>query len=381
MSDRNMFLLVIGFCVLGAVWSFLDHSRDIRMGGVAIIAMVFGSLVLGTVEMVVLAVLFTASLVVIVNVHSQASGQLTASGLVVLDRWPRSRSPRRDAASRWVCAGSAPSRYSSGFGIDWTCRARCRRCHSAGTSTSRSSRLTARPSPATSCRPACTTSTVCPTWSWPWSMCREVGSRLGSRALLLSGAVGGLLGAVPPDAFLDGANAYLRRQEWGSGFASASYLRVNLATGRYEVRNAGHPPPIRWTAAERKATRTAMSGTVLGVVDELGLRVEDGELGAGDALIAYTDGVIEDRGTDVDASIGQLEVAVETALESSPISVVAARLAKEPFGGGGEDDRTVVVVWNDGSSGRVGAAQVSALAHDEQPVEGTPSGVKPSRSQ
>ncbi len=376
-----MFLLVIGFSVLGAVWSFLDHSHNIRMGGVAVIAMVFGSLVLGTVEMVVLVILLTAGLLVIVNIHSQASGQLTASGLVVLVSVAAvsiTQASRRDSLGlRRISAESVLQRVRHRLDVQGTvpslplgwhvdiAQQSAHRAAFAGDFVSAG---------------------VHDVDGVPYLELALVdvsgsGIEAGSRALLLSGAVGGLLGAVPPDAFLDGANTYLRRQEWGSGFASASYLRVNLVTGRYEVRNAGHPPPIRWTAAERKATRTAMSGTVLGVVDELGLRVEDGELAAGDALIAYTDGVIEDRGTDVDASIGQLEVAVETALDSSPISVVAARLAKESFGGGGEDDRTVVVVWNDGSPGRVGAAQVSALADDEQPVEGTPSGVKPSRSQ
>src|SRR6478752_1508189 len=57
------------------------------------------------------------------------------------------------------------------------------------------------------------------------------GEQAGTRALLLSGAFGGLLGALPPDQFLPAANEYLLRQEWEEGFATAVHLSVNLTTG------------------------------------------------------------------------------------------------------------------------------------------------------
>ena len=68
------------------------------------------------------------------------------------------------------------------------------------------------------------------------------GIEAGTRALLLSGAMGGLLGAVSPDDFLPEANRYLRQQAWAEGFASAVFIRVNLDTGLYSVRSAGHLP-------------------------------------------------------------------------------------------------------------------------------------------
>jgi len=36
----------------------------------------------------------------------------------------------------------------------------------------------------------------------------------GTRALMLSGAFGGLLGSVQPDRFLPACNLYLQRQRW-----------------------------------------------------------------------------------------------------------------------------------------------------------------------
>ncbi len=67
------------------------------------------------------------------------------------------------------------------------------------------------------------------------------GVNAGTRALLLSGAFGGLLGSLPQARFLPAANEYLLRQEWGEGFATAVHLAVDLGTGDFEVRTAGIP--------------------------------------------------------------------------------------------------------------------------------------------
>src|SRR4051812_18026522 len=66
----------------------------------------------------------------------------------------------------------------------------------------------------------------------------------GTRSLLLSGALGGLIGAVSPASFLPSANDFLLRQAWDEGFATAVHLHVDLVTGDYELRSAGHPPAI-----------------------------------------------------------------------------------------------------------------------------------------
>ena len=53
----------------------------------------------------------------------------------------------------------------------------------------------------------------------------------GTRALLLSGAFGGLLGSVPASEFLSACNAYLRRAERSEGFVTAVHLALDLTTG------------------------------------------------------------------------------------------------------------------------------------------------------
>lgn len=71
----------------------------------------------------------------------------------------------------------------------------------------------------------------------------------GSRALLLSGAFGGLLGSLPPHGFLPAANGYLLRQDWDEGFATSIHLVLDLESGDYELLSAGHPPPSNCTRA------------------------------------------------------------------------------------------------------------------------------------
>ena len=95
------------------------------------------------------------------------------------------------------------------------------------------------------------------------------GEQAGTRALLLSGAFGGLLGALPPDQFLPAANDYLLRQDWDEGFATAVHLSLDLATGAFELRTAGHPPArLRCTPASGRWTVHEAEGPVLGLIED-----------------------------------------------------------------------------------------------------------------
>ena len=91
----------------------------------------------------------------------------------------------------------------------------------------------------------------------------------GTRALTLSGAMGGLLGALPPQEFLPAANRFLDRQEWEEGFATAVHVVVDLVEGSFAVESAGHPPVAhfdagtgRWSLRRRRGAgaRAAAGG-------------------------------------------------------------------------------------------------------------------------
>jgi hypothetical protein len=132
------------------------------------------------------------------------------------------------------------------------------------------------------------------------------GEGAGTRALLLAGALGGLLGAVPPEQLLPAANAFLVRQDWEEGFATAIHLSLDLGTGRYEVRNAGHPPAAHRAAGSGRWDLRSEPGPALGLLEGVDFPAVSGELRPGDALLLYTDGMVESRDREISLGIDRL---------------------------------------------------------------------------
>ena len=168
----------------------------------------------------------------------------------------------------------------------------------------------------------------------------------GTRALLLSGALGGLLGSVRPDGFLPAANRYLDRQEWDEGFATAVHLVLDLVDGHFSVESAGHPPVAHFDAGSGRWSLLDAEGVALGLLPETDYDAVTGRLDRGDALILYTDGLVEVPGRDLSVGIDKLLGEAE-------------RLVPRGFTGGGEllvsrvatagtDDRGLVLLWREG---------------------------------
>ena len=133
------------------------------------------------------------------------------------------------------------------------------------------------------------------------------GVHAGTRSLLLSGAFGGLIGALPPEAFLPAANDFLLRQGWDEGFATAVHLCVDLRTGCYELRGAGHPPAIQLMASSgRWRIHDDAEGPVLGLIPDAKFKPILGQMGSGDVLMLYTDGLVERPGRDIELGIDKL---------------------------------------------------------------------------
>lgn len=149
----------------------------------------------------------------------------------------------------------------------------------------------------------------------------------GTRALLLSGAFGGLLGAVPPASFFPAANEFLNRQAWDEGFATAIQLWLHLGTGAYEIRVAGHPPAIQFRAGSGLwHVHDQVHGPILGVTSAPEFPSMDGRLGSGDALLLYTDGLVERPTRDIwrgiDKLIGESERFVRHRFEGAAEQLV-----------------------------------------------------------
>lgn len=132
------------------------------------------------------------------------------------------------------------------------------------------------------------------------------GIEAGTRSLLLSGAFGGLASAVTPDRFLVDANEYLLRQGWVEGFASAIHLHLDLVTGDFELRKAGHPPAIWLHAGSGRWSVLDSDGPLLGLMPEAAFEMVTGRLLPDDALVMYTDGVVETVARDIGSGIDKL---------------------------------------------------------------------------
>ena len=171
------------------------------------------------------------------------------------------------------------------------------------------------------------------------------GLQAGTRALLLSGAFGGLLGSVPAGEFLAAANRYLLRQDWDEGFATAVHLVVNLKTGEYECYSAGHPPIAQLAAGSGKWSLLDTVGPALGILEDVAYRPTHGKLAPGDALMLYTDGLIELPGRDLSIGLDRLLGAAET-LQTRGFNGGADRVV-DAVARKTNDDRAIVLLWRD----------------------------------
>ncbi|MGH3362042.1 MAG: PP2C family protein-serine/threonine phosphatase [Nocardioides sp.] len=167
------------------------------------------------------------------------------------------------------------------------------------------------------------------------------GEAAGIRALLLSGALGGLIGAMPPAEFLTAANDYLLRQDWDEGFATAVHLSLDLRTGEFDLRTAGHPPAAQRVAGSGRWSAHASEGPALGLLDVAEFPSVHGTLRPGDALLLFTDGMVESRyreiGLGIDRMLGQAERLLRGRFDNG------ARLLIDSLGSP-TDDRALVLI-------------------------------------
>ncbi|SFB00765.1 Stage II sporulation protein E (SpoIIE) [Nocardioides alpinus] len=167
------------------------------------------------------------------------------------------------------------------------------------------------------------------------------GQGAGTRALLLSGAIGGLISALPPADFLAAANTYLLRQDWEEGFATAIHLSLDLTTGRFELRTAGHPPAALRHAGSGRWEVIETEGPILGLIEGTTYAATSGEMRSGDALLLYTDGMVETRtrdiGSGIDKMLGQAERLLRGDFEGGATRIIESI-------GSRNDDRALMLV-------------------------------------
>ena len=167
------------------------------------------------------------------------------------------------------------------------------------------------------------------------------GVAAATQALQFAGALGGLIGALPPLALMEAANRFLLRQFSDESFASAVHVLVDLEDGSYSIVSAGHPPALRWCRTEGEWTVDNARGTALGITRRPELQASAGVLAPGEALLFYTAGVVESRHADLDEGIAWLRRAARDAVAGG-FDGAARRIVRQVARG--DDDRAVLVL-------------------------------------
>ncbi|AUG79015.1 hypothetical protein CFP65_4261 [Kitasatospora sp. MMS16-BH015] len=169
------------------------------------------------------------------------------------------------------------------------------------------------------------------------------GSRAAARSMHLSGALAMLLGSVPAESFLPRANDYLCRLDWEDEFATAVHLALRPSSGEYRLFHAGHPPAAHYHRALGGSWQLREAGgPALGILPGASFPAAGGQLDHGDALLLYSDGLVEVPGEDIDEGIGRLLGAAAPLLRAGAADSAAELLRR--VAPDVADDRTVVVV-------------------------------------
>ena len=140
----------------------------------------------------------------------------------------------------------------------------------------------------------------------------------------------------------------MRRGPTTEGFVTAVHLWLDLTSGEYVISSAGHPPAVHYDAAAGRWGITRAHGIVLGVVADLHGAASESERGVlqrGDALMLYTDGMVESPGRDIDAGTDRLLGEAERLLSGGFKAGAPALVAAMQREIGSSDDCALVLIW------------------------------------
>jgi hypothetical protein len=172
-----------------------------------------------------------------------------------------------------------------------------------------------------------------------------------------------------PAEALERTNRILVQERHSSLFITALCATLALPSGRLRLANAGHEPPLIIPGDGSPVLSIEVEGPILGAFDSLGLFEAEIELGGGDVVLFYTDGV-----TDAQAASGErfedhrLLAAIEAARSELPghgsaaeiVESIRAAVTDFQAGVAPADDITIVAIGRRRPSVRGGRRQPPA---------------------
>ncbi len=118
-----------------------------------------------------------------------------------------------------------------------------------------------------------------------------------------------------PGAVLAALNETMAERSQRGMFCTMCYLTVDLASGRVTCANAGHHPVLRIRGKDIQEFSDA-SGPPVGILPGVVWRDQETTLARGEALLMYTDGIVEARGTVSRGLLKRSESIAEYGVES-----------------------------------------------------------------
>ncbi|CAM5384986.1 Serine/threonine-protein phosphatase OS=Streptomyces cyaneofuscatus OX=66883 GN=G3I52_27975 PE=4 SV=1 [Streptomyces cyaneofuscatus] len=188
--------------------------------------------------------------------------------------------------------------------------------------------------------------------------------------LLLSGAFGGLLGTLPPHAFLPGRQRLPPAPGLGRGVRDLIHLVLDLDSGDYELYSAGHPPGLQLSAGSGRWEEKAAEGPLLGVYDGAQFDPVKGSLRPGDFLMLFTDGLVETSDRDIaegiDRLTGKADRYVAGGFHGAAWHLIEA-VAKDV-----NDDRALLLISRKGPTAQAAAARSDSARTDTARTDTAP---------
>jgi len=129
------------------------------------------------------------------------------------------------------------------------------------------------------------------------------------------------------------------------GMVTTACLTIDPATRRYRYALAGHPPILLLDRMTGEVTRLGTAAAPpLGYATPETIREEEGRLSERATLIAYTDGLVERRGSSIDEGIGLVSSVLAGAGDATAEALADSVLGAATAGVGADDDAALIVV-------------------------------------
>ena len=153
-----------------------------------------------------------------------------------------------------------------------------------------------------------------------------------------------------PERVLRGVNAAMLSHALAGRFATAILVRLDLGEGsaRATIASAGHPPPLLLDAAGH-ASSPAVSGTLLGVLEQIDTRDVEVAFERGDSLLLYTDGLTDAGAPSREIALEELQRQLAASAPAKPAALVErlVALARERSTGRLRDDIAILAAGID----------------------------------